>query len=127
MPQAAPLDRRTQVLKAVTLVAAAATAVAVGAFLWAAGHHPAGGHAVRLDEWHHLYLGLALAGWGAVRRRPWVLVVAALITVDDSWQHVRQVTGDWGYTSPLHHLFAIYLWPRPAVQWLVARLNALVG
>ncbi len=101
--------------------------VATGALLWAASRDGAGGHVVRLDEWHHLYLGLALAGWALRRGHPWLLVVAALIAADDGWQHATQALGDWGYVSPLHHLFGVYLWPYAAVRWMVARLDALFG
>jgi hypothetical protein len=76
-------------------------------------------------EWHHFYLGAGLAGWAVLRRRPWLLLVASLIALDDGWQHLKQLAGDADYRSPLHQLFALYLWPHPAVQWVVARLDAL--
>lgn len=121
-------SERLLVLKAVTRLAAAAIAIASGALLWAASHQGTAGHRlVRLDEWHHLYLGLALAGWAAWRRQPWLLLVAALIAVDDGWQHVRQAMGDWTYASPLHELFGAYLWPLAAVRWIVVQLDALFG
>lgn len=95
------------------------------AFWWACLHNAAGLPHVQVHQWHHLYLGLALVPWGIAQRRPWVLVLAALLAVDDGWQHVRQVTGDPTYVSPLHQFFAVYLWPLPPVRWLVMRLDAL--
>jgi hypothetical protein len=80
-----------------------------------------------LAEWHHFYLGLALAGAAVAWRRPWLFAVATLIMTDDAWQHLRQAAGSPNYASPLHHLFAVYLWPHPPVQWLTARLEAFFG
>jgi hypothetical protein len=115
------------VLKAVARLAAVAITLATGALVSAASQQGTVGHRVRLDEWHHLYLGLALAGCAASRRQPWVLLVAALIAVDDGWQHVRQAMGDWTYASPLHEWFGAYLWPLAPVRWIVAHLDAVFG
>lgn len=108
-------------------VAVACIAGATVAFWWACLHNPAGLPHVRVHQWHHLYLGLALVPWGIAGRRPWLLVLAAILALDDGWQHVRQVTVDSGYASPLHQLFAAYLWPLAPVRWLVVRLDALLA
>ena len=108
----------------------AALAVIAGsaAFLAACVMNRTVGHPdVRLDQWHHLYLGLFLVPVAVLRRSPLLMVVAALLVLDDGWQHVQQISGHWTYESPLHRLFAAYLWPLQPVQWLSARLNALFG
>jgi hypothetical protein len=81
---------------------------------------------VRADQWHHLYLGIALAAAGLWLRKDWLLVVAAIITMDDAVQHVRQVTGDPDYHSPLWQLFASFVWPLKPVQWLVGILDEVL-
>lgn len=78
----------------------------------------------RLDQWHHIYLALPVAVGAIVTRRPWLLLLASLVAADDAWQHFQQVTGDWGYRSPLHVWFAHTLWPLQPVQWVVGWLNA---
>jgi len=119
---------RERVGHAVTVAATIVVAVSAVAFLWACWRNGVVGHPeVRADRWHHLYLGVALAAWGVARRNPAVLAIAALIAMDDAWQHVAQVTGAWGYVSPLHRVFAAYLWPLSPVQKLVALLNGVVG
>jgi hypothetical protein len=90
-------------------------------------NHP-GSH-LRVDAWHHLYLGvvLFLSSYAAGARRPrlgLVLRVAGLaLAVDDAFQHVVQaVTGDLSFRSPLHVVFAwMYQkwgWVRGLSQWL---------
>jgi len=99
-------------------------AVAAVAFLWACWHNRLVGHPeVRLDQWHHFYLAIMLAALGFWLRKDWLLVVAAIIGMDDAWQHLRQVTGHPDYHSPLFQLFAQMLWPLKPVQWLVGILN----
>lgn len=119
---------RERVERGVTVAATVVVAASAAAFLWACWRNGVVGHPeVRADRWHHLYLGVALAAWGVARRNPGLLVLAALIAADDAWQHVAQVTGAWGYVSPLHRVFAAYLWPLAPVRKLVALLNGVVG
>jgi hypothetical protein len=119
---------RERARRAVTVVAAGIVALSAAAFLWACWRNGSVGHPeVRADRWHHLYLGVALAAWGVARRNPGLLAIAALIAGDDALQHVVQVSGDWGYVSPLHRMFAAYLWPLAPVRRLVALLNGVVG
>jgi hypothetical protein len=93
------------------------------AFLWACWANRVAHPDVRLAEWHHLYLGILFAGLAVVSRSPALLVVGALVSADDAWQHVRHVTGAVEYVSPLHELFAHYLWPLEPVRWLTALLD----
>lgn len=119
---------RERVERGVTVAATVVVAASAAAFLWACWRNGVVGHPeVRADRWHHLYLGVALAAWGVARRNPGLLVLAALIAADDACQHVAQVTGAWGYVSPLHRVFAAYLWPLAPVRKLVALLNGVVG
>jgi hypothetical protein len=101
--------------------------LATVAFLWACWRNRLIDHPeVRVDRWHHLYLAIALAAGGVLLRKDWLLIVAAVIAVDDAWQHVRHVTGHPDYRSPLWHLFARLLWPLKPVQWLVGILNGVL-
>lgn len=109
-----------------TALGATVAAAAAAGFLWACWRNGAVGQPdVRLDEWHHLYLGLGIAVAGGVTRRPLLLCLGAAIAADDAWQHLLQVSGAWTYASPLHALFGRYLWPLTVVQRLTAWLNAL--
>jgi hypothetical protein len=98
------------------------------AFAWACWRGGVLGHPeARLGQWHHFYLAAPLAAAGLVTRRPWLLVLAAVLATDDAWQHVRQVSGAWDYQSPLRVAFAHGLWPWAPVQALVAWLNGAVA
>lgn len=102
--------------------------LSAAAFLWTCWYSRTAAHpSVRLDEWHHLYLGLLVAGVALVSRRPGLLLIAAVISVDDAWQHLRHVAGAVDYMSPLHHLFARLLWPLEPVQVLTGWLDRLLG
>jgi hypothetical protein len=119
---------RERVGRGITVAATVVVAVAAAAFLWACWRNGSVGHPeVRADRWHHLYLGIALAAWGVARRNPALLALAALIAADDALQHVVQVSGTWAYVSPLHRMFAAYLWPLAPVKKLVALLNGVLG
>jgi len=76
---------------------------------------------------HHLYLGVLFATVGARRRSVTLMLIAAVLSTDDAWQHIRQVLGDGDYASPMHRLFGHVLWPLAPVQWLAGWLNRLLG
>jgi hypothetical protein len=117
----APGARRVAVVAAVVVACAAAT------FVWTCLRKGSAGRGVRADQWHHLYLALVIAAGGAPKRSPILLALAALVAADDAWQHVTQVTADPGHVSPLHQLFATYLWPLAPVRRLVRALDAVFG
>ena len=108
--------------------AAIALFAAAAVFTWACWRGGVVGHPhAQLGQWHHAYLALPLAAAGWWRRSPVLLGLALLMVGDDAWQHVRQVTGAWDYRSPLHQLFAAWLWPLEPVQRAVALLDRLLG
>lgn len=119
-----PSPWRDRALGAFAVVICTATAT----FLWACWRNGDIGHPdVRADQWHHLYLGVLFAAIGARKRSVTLLLIAAVLSTDDAWQHIRQVLGDWDYRSPIHRLFAHVLWPLAPVQWLAGWLNRLLG
>jgi hypothetical protein len=79
-----------------------------------------------LREFHHAYLGALLVLVGAVVGG-WVglvlQILGVVLTVDDLVQHMVQTFGDEDYKSPLHQLYATYLWPRRWVQRLTRWLD----
>lgn len=82
---------------------------------------------ITVAEWHHGYLGdlLQILSW----LLPFGLtlsVVGLIFRVDDTQQHIRQ-RYDPEYRSPLHVLFAKYLWNIPVVRKIVEFLNRLFG
>jgi hypothetical protein len=86
------------------------------------------GSHLRLRAWHHAYLGVMLLLvsylWGGVGLR----AIAAVLLVDDGFQHLLQaVTGDLWFRSPLHYfwskLYDRYEWMRVAASWLDRRFG----
>lgn len=81
----------------------------------------------RIGEFHHAYLGVGLVVLGFCLGTVTGLFVQLLgiaLTVDDLYQHkVQTIDGRFRFQSPLHQLFARYLWPLPAVQWICAFLD----
>ena len=115
---------RARTLGALAVVVCTATA----GFLWACWRNGDGGPPdIRADQVHHLYLGVLFAAIGARRRSVILMLIAAVLSADDAWQHLRQVLGTWEYRSPLHVVFAHVLWPLAPVQWLAGWLNRLLG
>lgn len=59
------------------------------------------------DEWHHEWIGvaLAIAPWGP----PWLGVVGLLVMLDDAVQHLVQIRRP-AYRSPLHLAYRYTLW-----------------
>jgi hypothetical protein len=103
-------------------------AVSTAVFVWAMASNVMVGHPeVRLNAWHHFYLGLILAAVGGARRNLWVLGLAAVIAADDAWQHALHVLGDAGYASPLRRLYGAFLWPLAPVRWVTGVLDGLFG
>lgn len=77
----------------------------------------------KMGELHHAYIGVALVGLG-FRFGIVVQLVGLVLTVDDVYQHqVQTLNGFVDYRSPLHQLFARYLWPLPIVRWLTHQLD----
>lgn len=81
---------------------------------------------VRFGEWHHFYLGAAVYIAGAVLGWPLLQLIGALVSVDDAYQHVRQVF----FWDPWFHspLTLAWLWVyervplvRKIYRWLEAR------
>ena len=81
----------------------------------------------RLHRDRRLSLGVLFAAIGTRKRSVTLLLIGAVLSADDAWQHIRQVLGDWDYRSPIHRLFAHVLWPLAPVQWLAGWLNRLLG
>lgn len=81
----------------------------------------------RLGEFHHAYLGAGLVVLGFFLHSVTGVLVQLLgvvFTADDTYQHqVQTLNAKFGYRSPLHQLFAAYLWPLPFVPPLVAFLD----
>ncbi len=108
--------------------------VAIGGFgiaMWEAALARADGHPsdVRARELHHCYLGLLLivatlplGGWRWIA----TLWVGAAVMADDAYEHLRQVV-EPAFQSPLHRLFARYLWPLAPIRWLAGVGNRLFG
>lgn len=76
-------------------------------------------------EIHHLYIGLLIAGLGNLIKSPVVIGMSDALAVDDSIQHFIQAAFYPKFQSPLHYLYARYLWPMSWVQQLTAWLNGL--
>ncbi len=80
-----------------------------------------------LGEVHHAYIGALLVlvglvgGWGGFTLQ----AVGFVLTIDDLGQHVVQTFGDDDYKSPLHQLYAKYLWPLRWVQRLTRWFDGL--
>jgi hypothetical protein len=66
---------------------------------------------MKWNEWHHLYLGIALIAIG-IFTSPWLWIPGAIIALDDIVQHTFSIT------SPLKWLYLKLLWPIPAIQKL---------
>ena len=91
------------------------------------GLNDPGSH-LRLDGWHHLYLGVVvfLLSFAAGERRRLALVlrvVGLTLAWDDAFQHaVQAVTADLAFRSPLHLIYAWtydqWAWVRALTQWL---------
>ncbi|MGH7753031.1 MAG: hypothetical protein ACREN5_09455 [Gemmatimonadales bacterium] len=102
--------------------------MAAATFAWAVWYNVGVGHPeVRLNAWHHFYLGVMLGLVGVARRNPWVLGIGAVVTADDAWQHAVHVLGNLTYQSPLHYLFGVWLWPLAPVRWITGVLNAVLS
>jgi len=71
-------------------------------------------------EWHHGYLGLVLIllGWGFGAW--WLWAPGLVLVADDAAQHFLGVD-----PSPIHQLYARYLWPLPFVRRLNRWLDGL--
>jgi len=76
-------------------------------------------------EIHHLYIGLALVVLGTVFHSTFLAIVGDVLAVDDSVQHLIQVVANPKFQSPIHLLYATYLWPIPWVQALNKWVNNL--
>ncbi len=120
-----------ELLRVVGICAAGVAAIAFALAMWEGALTRADGHPsdVRANELHHLYLGLLLilatlplGGWRWIA----TLWIGALLMADDAYEHLRQAV-EPAFQSPLHQLFAKYLWPLAPVQWLAAQLNRLFG
>lgn len=76
-----------------------------------------------LREFHHAFIGAGLVVLGCWLASPtgiFVQLLGVVLTIDDTYQHVQQTLNDAvDYRSPLHELFAAYLWPLPWVPPLV--------
>src|SRR5262245_47227132 len=91
------------------------------------GFNGPGSH-LRIDAWHHLYLGVVvfLLSYAAVRRPLLALVlrwIGVVLAWDDALQHlVQAITGDLAFRSPLHVVYAWtyerWEWVRAVTQWL---------
>ena len=85
---------------------------------------------IHVREGHHGYIGDLLVVVGFMTSH--IIGLEALIfasigiifRIDDSWQHLVQLINPI-YQSPLHRLYAEYLWPLPIVQKLTAFWNSL--
>lgn len=81
----------------------------------------------RLGEFHHAFgaAGLVLLGWALDSvTGHFVQLLGIVMTADDLWQHLQQtLNGYVEYRSPLHRLFARYLWPLPWVPPLTRFLD----
>ena len=81
---------------------------------------------VKAGEIHHLYIGLVLVILGNLISSPFVGVVGDVLAVDDSIQHFVQAAFYPKFQSPIHWLYAKYLWPMKWIQNLTAFLNGLL-
>ena len=81
----------------------------------------------RITEFHHAYIGAGLVVLGLLLKSVtgiFIELLGLVLTADDTYQHhVQTVNERFLYKSPLHQLFARYLWPLPFIQWLVAVLD----
>ena len=80
---------------------------------------------VRWNEWHHLYLGVLLAGLGSLLHANWLTITGDVLAIDDSTQHFIQAAFYPAFQSPLHWLYAKLLWPLPIVQKVTGFLNKI--
>src|SRR5438445_6245540 len=72
-----------------------------------------------LKQWHHGYLGIALALIGALNSKTLFVVLGLILLVDDVVQHAVQYITQTEWHSPLHRLYA-WVYARVA---LVRRVN----
>lgn len=81
----------------------------------------------RLGEFHHAFIGaglVVLAFWIPGVTGIFVQLLGVVFTVDDLWQHkVQTIDGNHRFVSPLHRLFAKYVWPLPWIPALVRFLD----
>jgi hypothetical protein len=81
----------------------------------------------KLNEFHHAFLGVALVVGGLVLHSVtgiFVQLLGLTFTIDDTYQHqVQTLNGFTAYRSPLHQLFARYLWPLAPVRALTRFLD----
>lgn len=68
---------------------------------------------LRLDQWHHAYLGLIILVGGMFLRHEWIRMVGWVILWDDLLQHLIQWLYDNDYHSPLRVLYGKWIW-----EWL---------
>src|SRR5260370_13521804 len=120
-----------QFLRVIGISAAGLAVIVFALAMWEGALTRADGHPsdVRANELHHLYLGLLLilatlplGGWRWIA----TLWIGALLMADDAYEHLRQAV-EPAFQSPLHQLFAKYLWPLAPVQWLPAPPNPPLG
>lgn len=80
-----------------------------------------------VGEFHHAYIGAGLVLLGLLLASVagiYLQLLGVVLTADDAYQHQVQTLNErYGYRSPLHELFARYLWPLPFMPWLVAQLD----
>lgn len=75
---------------------------------------------LRLNEWHHGYLGLLIVALGLTFGWPWWIVAkGVLIALDDILQHTVQAITKTEWKSPMARLYA-WVYKRSA---LVRRVN----
>lgn len=65
---------------------------------------------LRLNQWHHAYLGLIILVLGALTHHEWIRMVGWVVTWDDLLQHLIQWLYDNEYHSPLHVLYSKWIW-----------------
>jgi hypothetical protein len=63
---------------------------------------------LRLDQWHHAYLGLMLLI--ATHWIHWLLIPGWIVFTDDLLQHFIQWRWDVTYQSPLKYLYGKWIW-----------------
>lgn len=62
-------------------------------------------HELKLDQWHHGYLGAGLLISGIVYPNELLRIVGIVILLDDLLQHLIQWKWDDKYASPLRYLY----------------------